>query len=298
MERRFENLTPATYKKYKSLSGGFTLLVKDIIKVTEMATELHYQPRFHMYKRKELEAYLELPKDIKKVLPLLFIFPLPGGALLCLPLASYFPRHFLSRHFWTEEQRLEFSEMSHKKRISYYRTLLGKLKRCAMRRMPAGADRDHVIALVSKVEDGGYPTLDELRRIESCFQTDPLDLEYFSRSHKRALLRANNIRWVLLYQRNLYIEGQLLRAIDDVTLTEGLSNLSDSELSSLLFARGFNASGLSRADQMTHLEEWLGVTTKLDPRSIALYLHLPALLFYNNKNTQSQMEHVHIPDDE
>ena len=77
-EKRFENLTPETYKKYKSLSGGFTLLVKDIIKVAEMATELHYQPHYYLYKRKELEAYLELPKDIKKVAPLLLIFPLPG----------------------------------------------------------------------------------------------------------------------------------------------------------------------------------------------------------------------------
>ena len=78
MEKRFENLTPKTYKKYKSLSGGFTLLVKDIIKVAEMATELHYKPHYYLYKRKELEAYLELPKDIKKVAPLLLIFPLPG----------------------------------------------------------------------------------------------------------------------------------------------------------------------------------------------------------------------------
>ena len=51
---------------------------ENIIKVTEMATELHYKPHYHLYKRKELEAYLELPKDIKKVAPLLLIFPLPG----------------------------------------------------------------------------------------------------------------------------------------------------------------------------------------------------------------------------
>ena len=68
----------------------------------------------------------------------LFFYPvsIPGGALLCLPLASYFPRYFLSRHFWSEEQRMEFSALAHKKRISYYRTLLGKLKRRALRKMP------------------------------------------------------------------------------------------------------------------------------------------------------------------
>ena len=78
LEKRFENLTPETYKKYKSLSGGFKLLIIEIVKVAEMATDLHYKPKYHLYKRKELEAYLELPKDIKKVAPLLCIFPLPG----------------------------------------------------------------------------------------------------------------------------------------------------------------------------------------------------------------------------
>ena len=80
---------------------------------------------------------------------------------------------------------------------------------------------------------------------------------------------------------------------------EGVENLSDQELSSILFARGFNPAGLSRDSQLQHLREWLGVTTQLDPRSISLYLHLPALLFLNNKKTQTEIdEHVHIPDDE
>ena len=85
LEKRFENLTPETYKKYKSLSGGIKLLIKDIMKVTEMATELHYKPEYHLYKRKELEAYLELPKDLKQVMPLLCIFPLPGEFITCIP---------------------------------------------------------------------------------------------------------------------------------------------------------------------------------------------------------------------
>ena len=75
----------------------------------------------------------------------------------------------------------------------------------------AGPERDEVIAMVEKVEGGGFLSFQELQKVESYFQKDPLDLEYFSRSHKRALLKANNIHWVLLYQRNLYIEGQMLR---------------------------------------------------------------------------------------
>lgn len=296
LEKRFENLTPETYKKYKSLSGGFKLLAIDIVKVAEMATDLHYKPEYHLYKRKELEAYLELPKDIKKVAPLLCIFPLPGGALICLPLAAYFPRQLLSRHFWSEEQRLEFSLLSHNKRIKYYRTLLRKLERC-VGKLPLGETRDDVIDLVRDVEKGGIPTLKQLLKVEKYFQYDPLDLEYFSRSHKQALLKANNIRWVIpgFYQRNLYFEGQMLRAIDDVMRMEGLNNLTDPELSSVLFARGFDPSGLSRNEQLQHLQDWVDVTTKLDPRAIALYLHLPALLFLNNKNLK-EIEHVDIPD--
>jgi len=299
LEKRFENLTPETYKKYKSLSNGFKLLVQDIVKVAEMATELHYKPHYHLYKRKDLEAYLELPKDIKRVTPLLCIFPVPGGALICLPLASYFPRQFLSRHFWTEDQRQEFSLIAHKKRISYYRTLLRKLKRCVLRKAAPGETRDAVIALVEDVEKGGTPTLEQLLSVEKFFLSYPLDLEYFSRSHKRALLKANDIRWVLpgFYQRNLYFEGQMLRAIDDVMKMEGISKLSDSELSFVLFARGFSPVGLEREQQLRHIEEWVDVTTKLDPRAIALYLHLPALLFLNNKNLK-EIEDVDIPDDE
>ena len=78
---------------------------------------------------------------------------------------------------------------------------------------------------------------------------------------------------------------------------EGLNNLSDVELSSLLFARGFNPSELSRDEQLQHLQSWVDVTTKLDPRAIALYLHLPALLFLNSK-IHKEIEHVDIPDDE
>ena len=89
----------------------------------------------------------------------------------------------------------------------------------------------------------------------------------------------------------------LNRAIDDVMTMEGLDNLTDSELSSVLFARGFNPSELTREEQLQHLRDWVDVTTKLDPRSIALYLHLPALLFLNSK-INKEIEHVDIPDDE
>ena len=78
---------------------------------------------------------------------------------------------------------------------------------------------------------------------------------------------------------------------------EGLDNLTDSELSSVLFARGFNPSELTREEQLQHLRDWVNVTTKLDPRSIALYLHLPALLFLNSK-IHKEIEHVDIPDDD
>lgn len=300
-DKRFENLSPETYKKYKILTTGMSSLISDIILVTEMATDLHYEAdaHFHNYKRKELESYLELPKDIKKVVPLLLIFPLPGGALLCLPLASYFPRHFLSSHFWTPEQKQEFALLCHQRRVAYYRTLLRNLKRCAKKRLAAGEKRTNVISLVRKVEAGQIPTLEELKNIESYFQSQPFDLEYFSRSHKRALLKANNIQLVLLYQRNLYIEGRMLRAIDDVMVNEGLENLSEAEVSSLLFTRGLNPVGMTLEEQRSRLTNWVNITTQLDPKSIALYLHLPALIFYNERGTQREMEgkHVDLPND-
>ena len=76
-----------------------------------------------------------------------------------------------------------------------------------------GETRDDVIGLVRDVEKGGIPTLKQLLKVEKYFQYDPLDLEYFSRSHEQALLKANNIQWVIpgFYQRNLYIKGQMLR---------------------------------------------------------------------------------------
>ena len=49
----------------------------------------------------------------------------------------------------------------------------------------------------------------------------------------------------------------IARAIDDVMRMEGLNNLTDPELSSVLFARGFDPSGLSRNEQLQHLQDWV-----------------------------------------
>ncbi|VDP87784.1 unnamed protein product [Echinostoma caproni] len=59
--------------------------------------------------RRELFVFRQVPQDVIRATPLMLLGPLPGTFLL-FPLFFAYPRFFLTRQFWTGEQRAQFDQ--------------------------------------------------------------------------------------------------------------------------------------------------------------------------------------------
>lgn len=70
---------------------------------------------------------VKIPRDWKKVAPVLLISSLPLLNYIVLPIAYMYPHRLLCPQFWTLDQKLTFGQMDHSKRIELYEPILNSL---------------------------------------------------------------------------------------------------------------------------------------------------------------------------
>jgi len=231
----------------------------------------------------ELEIYFFMPKDMVRVGPVLLFSALPLAQYLVFPIAYYFPRHLLSSHFWTLQQKFEFAIENLRVRLQNYRPVL--------RHMQSGLERvtdEKLKALtqdvLNKLGSGSHPTVRQIMAIKTLFETDAFSLQAIHGPHAKRLCKIYGLHSYWFKRRRLYDHAYLLTVMDAAILRHGIFNLKPEELKSACYLRGLNASNLRHEDLMSYLQQWMSISTSVQPHAYSFLLHLPVLLSYNHPN--------------
>ena len=117
-------LPTIAYKAYKTFSEGSKKLFKDMAEWANvygtLAASPDYQTMAATLTSKQLQLYLSLPAELRRVGPVLVVSALPMAQNVVFPLALMFPKILLSRHFWDDKLKQEVMEETIKARHSFY----------------------------------------------------------------------------------------------------------------------------------------------------------------------------------
>lgn len=124
-----ETKFPGAMKVYRVFTVGlkdFTRDLTDYVKVTRKTLSTNNGVRD--LSTTELDVYYRMPKEIWRVAPTLLISALPFMNYVMFPLAYYFPKRLLSSHFWSLQQKSQFTIEDQKRRLFHYRPVFRALQ--------------------------------------------------------------------------------------------------------------------------------------------------------------------------
>lgn len=195
-----------------------------------------------------------------------------------------YPRHLLTSHFWSIQQRLDFQEIFLKERTSHnrkiFRFMQSKLE--VTRRSGYYKRFNYVLGLLGS---GTHPNAEEILTIKEVFNESPYDLHSLSSSHLKALCKLHGIHHIYLKCVRLSEHCYTMHHMDlAIKLEGGVHNLPTDALRHSCYLRGLNPSNLRNEEMIEWLREWIKVSMAIGTENPSLYLHLPILLTYNNPN--------------
>ena len=265
------------YQLAKQLSAGFKKVyveTKDCFAIRK----LRYRGK--ILSRREEIAVKKNSESLRRLflIGILGDVPIIGWGLTIA--ALNYPRFFLTSHFWSSEQRIQFANEEHSERSQFS----SELRRHIAAQSESSPDSGSNIRSSSFLLNGKYSSLDNL-----------------SSEHIRLLAGANAIHGNILTRRlaPTFITKRMMKNVamsimkDDIRLrAEGLDSLTDEELHEALQKRGFGlVSSLSdnrieniitspshevtdkipfAVNPKEHLESWLKMCDAIPVDSIAL----------------------------
>lgn len=195
-----------------------------------------------------------------------------------------YPRHLLTSHFWSIQQKNEFQELFLKERTSHNRKILRVLqsKLDATRLSSCHKKWNYVLGLLGS---GTHPTAEEILSVQEIFNESPYNIETLTSSHLTLLCKLHGIHHVYLKRVRLSEYVYTMYHMDlAIKLEGGVHNMPTDALRHSCFLRGLNPSNLRNEEMIQWLREWMKVSEKIETENISLYLHLPILLSYNHPN--------------
>ncbi|RZF35409.1 hypothetical protein LSTR_LSTR015903 [Laodelphax striatellus] len=179
---------------------------------------------------KELELYHKMPREIFKITPLIVVSVLPFANYVIFPLAYYFPRQLLTRHFWSLQQRSEFAIIVQRKRLKWYKPVFRSLQAQldGLQSHACYKDWEYVIRLLGS---GLHPSPRTIIKCKPLFAESPYHLRRLYQSHARALLKMHNMHTGWRRRTRLAERAEFLQLMDQAIVREGgVSKLSIEEL--------------------------------------------------------------------
>ncbi|NXI71485.1 LTMD1 protein, partial [Anseranas semipalmata] len=306
-ERFLQRTFPRFYALYATFTGGIQALfveVKEIrkikLKMARQRLSAHQLPyremeRLRQVRRLPPQRRLELSgegngrgagpfsRDVIKAIPIGVIAIPPFANFLVIVLMYFFPRQLLIRYFWTPSQQVEFLDAYHAIRSAVYPEVVESLA-LAARSLPEPQLQNRLQELCAKVQRGSQPHVAELYAMRSLFSGPPLGLNKLPISHVRALshvlfLTPRLPAFFLRYRLRSHVLE--IRHLDRAMLRLGLAQLSEEELRAACYLRGLNSTHLSMAECRAWLEQWLGLSCKLQVSEVSLLANSMVLLSLN-----------------
>lgn len=195
-----------------------------------------------------------------------------------------YPRHLLTSHFWSIQQRAEFQELFLKERTSYNRKIFRQLQSKLEETRETGYFRtwNYVLGLLGS---GTHPTSEEVLSVQEIFHESPYHINSLSSSHLKYLCKLHGIHTLYLKAIRLSEHVYTMHHMDlAIKLEGGIHNMTTDSLRYSCYLRGLNPANLRNDEMVGWLREWIKISQIIGTENISLYLHLPILLSYNHPN--------------
>lgn len=183
LEKKF----PAAMRVYRVFMEGARDFFKDFKQYVRIVRKLYSDSNLHSLTLQELEIYHQMPKDIRKVTPVLLLSTLPLVNYVIFPLAYYYPRQLLCRHFWNLQQRSEFNTIALTNRLSRNKPVLRHLQLQA-RNLKGHALFKKWMNVMGLIGSGHHPTTSQILDCKPLFSELPYHLMYISGHHIVSIL--------------------------------------------------------------------------------------------------------------
>ncbi|XP_055382543.1 LETM1 domain-containing protein 1 [Condylostylus longicornis] len=234
--------------------------------------------------RKEIELYMQMPRDMIKVAPTLLISALPFVGYAIFPIAYAKPRYFLTAHFWTIQQKTDFQLQILRERLSYNKAILRFLQ------LKLKSNKPHPLYqewrnILGQLGSGQHPTVEQIISVKNLFSAAPYSFKSLPSSHIKNLCRHHGISASFFKRNRLLEHAYLIHHMDLAIKREGdVHNMEPNALRKSCYLRGLNPSNLTNEQMISWLRNWLEVSLALEEEHIGLFVHLQILLTYNNPN--------------
>jgi len=277
MEKNF----PKAFKIYQVFSIGIKDFYRDFKLFIVINMEQRRGKKFRDLTLQEIEICHSMPREIRRVAPTLLLSSLPFANYVIFPLAYAFPKRLLSSHFWSIQQKNEFSLQDHKLKLHYYRPVFRHLQ-AKLSTIAEPKLRDNCNEMFHKLGSGTHPTIPEIMAVKTAFTNAPYALRFLTFGHISSLCHMHQLSSYGLRHNRLWYHAGVLRQMDLAIVRESIQKLNSGQLRHACFLRGINPTGMTNLEMLAWLKDWISVTQRLDAENLSLLLHCPILLAYNS----------------
>ncbi|NWU48341.1 LTMD1 protein, partial [Dromas ardeola] len=276
-ERFLEKTFPRFYVLYATFTKGIQALFLEVKEIRKIKSKMSHQrlsvqqlpyremERLRQVRRGAQDATRQFRRDVIKAIPIGIIAIPPFANFLVIVLMYFFPRQLLIRYFWTPSQQVEFLDAYDTIRRDSYPDVVKNIA-LAARSLPEPQLQKRLQELCAEVQRGSQPHVAELYAVRSLFSGSPLGLNKLQVSHVKAL---SQVLFLTPHLPAFFLRHRLrshvleIRHLDRAMLRLGLGQLSEEELKAACYLRGLNSTHLGMSECRAWLEQWLGLSCKL-----------------------------------
>ncbi|XP_049885333.1 LETM1 domain-containing protein 1 [Pectinophora gossypiella] len=273
---------PTAVRMYRVFSIGIKDFLRDLKTYISLRIKITKDKGFSKMSRKDIELFQKMPSDMLRIAPVLVLSAIPFGNYVIFPLAFLRPKTLLCSHFWSIQQRVDFSRQDLTERLRnnkpVFRALQAKLDMIQDSGLKEKWSR--ILALLGS---GVHPTPNDILECKDLFTKEPYQLNNLTYSHMGYLLKMHGLRKNLFRTNKLKYHAFLLLEMDKAIVREGgVEKLNMDTLCYACHIRGLHSSHLSNKHMREWLKQWLLVSVNVDKNSYSLILHCPIFLAYNH----------------
>ncbi|XP_053907496.1 LETM1 domain-containing protein 1 isoform X2 [Cuculus canorus] len=272
------------YSRFSDENRGIQALFVEVKEIQKIRSQMSRQRlSTHQLPYREMERLRQFRRDVIKAIPIGIIAIPPFANFLVIVLMYFFPRQLLIRYFWTPSQQVEFLETYDTIRRGSYLYVVESLA-VAARSLPEPQLRSRLQDLCAEVQRGSQPRAAELYAVRSLFSGSPLALNKLHVAHVKAL---SQVLFLTTHLPVFFLRHRLrshvleIRHLDRALLRLGLGQLSEEELRAACYLRGLNSTKLEMSECRAWLEQWLGLSCKLQASDASLLANSMVLLSLN-----------------
>ncbi|XP_030019841.1 LETM1 domain-containing protein 1 isoform X2 [Manduca sexta] len=278
LETRFPNAV----KMYRVFSVGIKDFLRDLKMYISLRLKVAKDRGFSKMSRQELELYEKMPSDMWRIAPVLILSAIPFGNYIIFPLAFLKPRKLLCSHFWSIQQKVEFTRQDLTERLRHNKPVFRALQ-AKVEDIPDSELKRKWRGVVASLGSGVHPSPNDLLDCKELFSKEPYHLNSLTYVHMGHLQKMHGLRKTILRRNKLKYRAFLLLEMDQAIIREGgVESLNAESLRNACHIRGLNGNNLSNQDMKEWLSKWLLVSQYVDKSTYSLLLHCPIFFAYNH----------------